>query len=63
MREKIQKKLNEVHAFRYNDKALDLRKLVTDINYSQRFLDDISNIYGKLTPSFQETTIDELTFL
>lgn len=58
LREKIHKKLYDVHAFRYNDRSLDLRKLVTDINYSQRFLDDISNIYGKLTPSFQETTID-----
>lgn len=63
LRLKIQKKLYEVHAFRYNEKSLDLRKLVTDINYSQRFLDDISNIYGKLTPSFHETTIDELAFL
>lgn len=53
LREKIHKKLYEVHAFRYNERSLDLRKLVTDINYSQRFLDDISNIYGKLTPSFQ----------
>jgi hypothetical protein len=56
--ELIFNKLNEINHFRYQGKSIDLHQLATNYNYSQRYLDDLSNLYDKFKEQLPENTIN-----
>lgn len=40
-----------------------MQRLVTESNFAQRYLDDMSNLYDKFKATLPETSIDEISFL
>lgn len=63
MKERIVHKLEEVHRYRYDEKPMEMEQLSNNPHYSQRYLDDLSNLYEKFKNNLPENSIDELSFL
>lgn len=59
----MMERLNATHVYRYEGCELEVQRLATESNFSQRYLDDLSNLYDRFKATLPETIIDEISFL